>query len=298
MIEGVELFYREAGPQDAPTVLLLHGFPSSSFMFRNLIPRLALRYHVIAPDYPGYGQSGSPDHTVFPYTFDHFATVLDEFTQKLKLRRFALYVHDIGAPIGFRIAEAHPERITGFIVQNGNAYEEGLSATFWAPIRTYWANPSSENRARLEGALSPKAYAAQYLTGVRDPSVVSPDTWTLDLANLSRPGNRDAQLDHFLDYRTNPPLYPRWQAYFRRYQPPMLVVWGKNDAAFTVRGALAYQGDLAEVEIHLLDSGHFALEDHGDEIADLVMGFLDRLAASGWHPSEFPDKPAAQSPDR
>lgn len=279
-IDGAEVFYREAGPADAPTILLLHGFPSSSFMFRNLIPRLAVRFHVVAPDYPGYGQSGSPDHTIFQYTFDHYARVIDELTQRLKLARFALYLHDIGAPIGYRIAAAHPERISGIVVQNGNAYEEGLSEAFWAPVKAYWANPSAENRARLEGALTSKAYASQYLTGVRDPSVISPDTWTSDLANLNRPGNKDVQLDHFLDYRTNPPLYPQWQAYFRRCQPPMLIVWGKNDVAFTVDGAEAYKRDLKNVEIHLFDTGHFALEDHGDDIAALVIRFLDRNAST------------------
>jgi len=279
-IEGVDVFYREAGPSAAPTILLLHGFPSSSFMFRNLIPRLAVRYHVVAPDYPGYGQSASPDHGDFHYTYDHFAAIMDEFTQKLGIARYAMYVHDIGAPIGFRLATAHPERVTGIVVQNGNAYEEGLSGTFWAPVEAYWADPSPGNRARLQGALTPKAYASQYLTGVRDPSVISPDTWTSDLANLNRPGNREAQLDHFLDYRTNPPLYPQWQAYFRQYQPPMLVVWGKNDAAFTVRGAEAYKKDLKSVEVHLFDTGHFALEDHGDEIAALVLRFLDTQTTS------------------
>jgi pimeloyl-ACP methyl ester carboxylesterase len=277
-IEGVDVFYREAGPADAPTILLLHGFPSSSFMFRNLIPRLAVRFHVVAPDYPGYGQSGSPDHAQFQYTFDHYACVVDELTQRLKLDHFTIYVHDIGAPIGYRIAAAHPERIRGIVVQNGNAYDEGLSKTFWAPIKAYWADPTEENRARLEGALTTKAYASQYLTGVRDPSVMSPDTWTSDLANLNRPGNKDVQLDHFLDYRTNPPLYPQWQAYFRRCQPPMLIVWGKNDVAFTVRGAEAYKRDLKNVEIHLFDTGHFALEDYGDAIAPLVIRFLDRNA--------------------
>jgi len=277
-IDGVDVFYREAGPVDAPSVLLLHGFPSSSFMFRNLIPLLATRYHVVAPDYPGYGQSGSPDHAVFQYSFDHYARIVDELTQQLKLGRFTIYVHDIGAPIGYRIATAHPERISGIVVQNGNAYEEGLAEAFWGPVKAYWADPSAENRARLEVALTPKAYESQYLTGVRDASVISPDTWTSDLANLDRPGNRDAQLDHFLDYRTNPPLYPQWQAYFRRCQPPMLIVWGKNDVAFTQRGAEAYKRDLKNVELHFLDSGHFALEDHGEEIAGLVKEFLDRNA--------------------
>ncbi len=278
-IEGVSVFYREAGPSGAPTILLLHGFPSSSFMFRNLIPKLAVRYHVVAPDYPGYGQSGSPDHTQFHYSFDHYAAVVDEFTQRLNIAQFTIYVHDIGAPIGYRLATAHPERIRGIVVQNGNAYEEGLSPKFWAPVKTYWEDPSPANRARLQDALTPEAYAAQYLTGARDPSVMSPDTWTSDIANLNRPGNEEVQLDHFLDYRTNPPLYPKWQQYFREHQPPMLVVWGKNDQAFTVSGAEAYRKDLKHVSIHLFDTGHFALEDHGDEIAALVLRFMDRQTA-------------------
>jgi pimeloyl-ACP methyl ester carboxylesterase len=199
---------------------------------------------------------------------------MEGFTERLGLARFTMYLHDIGAPIGYRMAVAHPERILAIVVQNGNAYDEGLADSFWAPIKEYWANPSEEERAKLANALTPKAYASLYLTGVRDPSVISPDTWTLDIANLNRPGNREVQLDHFLDYRTNPPLYPRWQEYFRKYQPPMLVVWGKNDAAFTTRGATAYARDLKDVEIHLLDTGHFALEDHGDQIAALMLRFL------------------------
>jgi pimeloyl-ACP methyl ester carboxylesterase len=277
-VEGVDLFYREAGPPKAPTILLLHGFPASSFMFRNLIPKLAGRYHVVAPDYPGYGLSGSPDHEAFHYTFDHYAAVVEELAHKLGLTEVTLYVHDIGAPIGYRIAAAHPELIKGIVVQNGNAYEEGLSPVFWAPVKAYWDNPDQAHRSKLEGALTPKAYIAQYLTGVRDTSIISPDTWTSDIANLNRPGNKEVQLDHFLDYRTNPPLYPQWQAYFRRFQPPMLIVWGKNDVAFTVQGAEAYKRDLKSVDLHLLDTGHFALEDHGDEIAALVLRFLDAHA--------------------
>jgi pimeloyl-ACP methyl ester carboxylesterase len=277
-VDGVDIFYREAGPPTAPAILLLHGFPASSFMFRNLIPKLAVRYHVVAPDYPGYGLSGSPDHQAFSYTFDHYASVVEELTDRLSLKEFALYVHDIGAPIGFRIAAAHPERIKGIVVQNGNAYEEGLSPKFWAPVKEYWEHPDQSHRSKLEGALTPTAYMSQYLTGVKDPSVISPDTWTSDIANLNRPGNKEVQLDHFLDYRTNPPLYPRWQEYFRHYQPPMLIVWGKNDVAFTVQGAEAYKRDLKSVELHLIDTGHFGLEDHGEEISALVLRFLNGLA--------------------
>jgi pimeloyl-ACP methyl ester carboxylesterase len=213
-IDGVDVFYREAGPRDAPAVLLLHGFPASSFMFRNLIPRLATRYHVIAPDYPGYGQSASPAHDRFEYTFDHLASVVDQLTRQLRLEKFTIYVQDYGAPVGYRLAAAHPERITGIVVQNGNAYVEGLPDGFWGPIKQYWADRSAASRARLEGVLTPDGYKGQYLTGVTRASEISPDTWTLDAANLARPGNKDVQLDLLLDYGSNPPLYPKWQEYF------------------------------------------------------------------------------------
>ncbi len=277
-IDGVDVFYREAGPTDAPAVLLLHGFPSSSFMFRNLIPHLATRYHVIAPDYPGYGQSSAPDHTKFEYTFDHLSSIVDQLTQKLNLEKFTLYVQDYGAPVGYRIAVAHPEKITGIVVQNGNAYLEGLPDSFWGPIKAYWADHSAENRARLEGVLTPDGYKSQYLTGVGDPTVISPDTWTSDAANLSRPGNKDIQLDLLLDYGSNPPLYPKWQEYFRTWQPPMLIVWGKNDFIFPPVGAEPYKRDIKDLEFHLLDTGHFALEDKHEEIGRLMLDFLDKHA--------------------
>jgi pimeloyl-ACP methyl ester carboxylesterase len=275
-IEGLDIFYREAGPEDAPAVLLLHGFPTSSFMFRNLIPKLATRYHVIAPDYPGFGQSSAPDVDAFHYTFDHLAGVITKLTEELKLQRFALYVQDYGAPVGYRIATAHPERITGIIVQNGNAYVEGLPDAYWAPIKQFWADPSPQNRAKFEGFLTLDGYKAQYLIGVKDRSAVSPDTWTLDVANLARPGNKEIQLALLLDYATNPPLYPKWQQYFRTSQPPMLIAWGKNDVCFPAAGAEPYKRDVKDLDFHLLDTGHFALEDSSEEIADLMLKFLDR----------------------
>ncbi len=275
-IEGLDIFYREAGAIDKPTVLLLHGFPTSSFMFRNLIPRLAARYHVIAPDYPGFGQSSSPDPAVFRYTFDHLAAIVDQFTQALKLQKFALYIQDYGAPIGYRLATAHPERITGIVAQNGNAYVEGLPDGYWNPIRKYWANPSQERAHIAAAALNLDGYKSQYLIGVKDPGAVSPDTWTLDLASLSRPGNKDAQLDLLFDYQNNLKLYPKWQEYLRTSQPPVLIAWGKNDICFPAAGAEAYKRDVKDLDFHLLDTGHFALEDHADEIADLMLAFLDK----------------------
>jgi pimeloyl-ACP methyl ester carboxylesterase len=231
-IEGLDIFYREAGPKDAPVVLLLHGFPTSSFMFRNLIPRLAAKYHVIAPDYPGFGQSSSPSPTTFRYTFDHLSSIVDKFTQALKVEKFTMYIQDYGAPIGYRIASVHPERITGIVVQNGNAYVDGLPDAYWKPIKAYWADPSPQSREGIAAAaLTLEGYKSQYTIGVKDPSLLSPDTWTLDFASLNRPGNKDAQLDLLLDYSTNPPLYPKWQEYLRTSQPPMLIVWGKNDSA-------------------------------------------------------------------
>jgi pimeloyl-ACP methyl ester carboxylesterase len=276
-IEGVNVFYREAGPETAPAVLLLHGFPTSSFMFRNLIPKLATRYHVIAPDYPGFGQSDSPDPSKFHYTFDHLASIVDQFTQAMKVDKFALYVQDYGAPIGYRIASAHPERISGIVVQNGNAYVDGLPDAYWNPIKAYWAHPSPQARGAIaKAALTLDGYKSQYLIGTKDPSKISPDTWTLDLASLARPGNKDAQLDLLLDYQNNLGLYPKWQQYFRTSQPPMLIAWGKNDVCFPAPGAEAYKRDIKDLDFHLLDTGHFALEDSVDEIADLMLAFLDK----------------------
>ncbi|ABC80324.1 alpha/beta fold hydrolase [Anaeromyxobacter dehalogenans] len=274
-VDGVEVFYREAGRPGAPAVLLLHGFPTSSHMFRNLIPALADRYHVIAPDYPGFGHSAMPARDAFAYTFDRYAQVVEALTEQLGLRRYALYVMDYGAPVGFRLATAHPERVTALVVQNGNAYDEGIEA-FWDPIKAYWASGSAEDREAIRWLTSLKATHWQYTNGVPDPSLVSPDTWTVDQARLDRPGNPEIQLDLFYDYRTNLPLYAAWQAYFRAHRPPTLVVWGKNDAIFVAAGAEPYRRDNPAAEVHLLDTGHFALETHGPEIARLVREFLGR----------------------
>ncbi|MGQ3090995.1 MAG: alpha/beta fold hydrolase [Methylophilus sp.] len=276
-IDGVKVFYREAGPRNAPAVLLLHGFPSSSHMFRNLIPQLADRYHVIAPDYPGYGQSGQPAMDKFTYSFDHLAAVVDKFTSQIGLTKYALYVQDYGAPVGYRLAAAHPERISAIVVQNGNAYQEGIDNPFWDPIKAYWKDKTQANAAKLRPVLEMDATKWQYSEGFRDAALhVSPDTWVLDQAYLDRPGNKDIQIELFYSYGTNPPLYPAWQAYFRKHQPPMLIVWGKNDKIFPAAGATPYLRDLPQAELHLLDSGHFALEEEGDQIGRLMHDFLDR----------------------
>ncbi|KQZ34990.1 alpha/beta fold hydrolase [Massilia sp. NEAU-DD11] len=276
-IDGVKVFYREAGPKDAPTVLLLHGFPTSSHMFRNLIPQLADRYHVVAPDYPGYGQSDQPAMDKFAYSFDNLAAVVDKLTGKLGVTKYAMYVQDYGAPIGFRLAAAHPERISAIVVQNGNAYDEGIDNPFWAPLKAYWADKSEANAAKLRPLFEADATRWQYTEGFRNPALhVSPDAWILDQAYMDRPGNKAIQLELFHSYGTNPPLYPGWQAYFRKYQPPMLIVWGKNDKIFPAAGATPYLRDLPKAELHLLDTGHFALEEDGDEIARLVRDFLNR----------------------
>lgn len=274
-IEGVELFYREAGRAEAPAILLLHGFPTSSHMYRNLIPALADKYRVIAPDYPGFGQSAMPDRATFTYGFDGYTRLVEALTVKLGIDRCALYVMDYGAPVGFRLAAKRPERVTALIIQNGNAYDEGLGE-FWAPIKKYWASGSGEDRDALRWQTSLKATQWQYTHGVPDTSLVSPDAWTIDQALLDRPGNQEIQLDLFYDYRTNVPLYPEWQAYFRQHQPPTLVVWGKNDLIFVADGAAPYKRDLPQAELHLLDAGHFALETHGAEIAALMRDFLGR----------------------
>jgi pimeloyl-ACP methyl ester carboxylesterase len=278
-IGDVSLFYREAGPPNAPVVLLLHGFPTSSHMFRNLIPTLADRYHVIAPDYPGFGQSGAPDHTQFAYTFAHYATLVDGLLQKLGASSYAMYVMDYGAPVGYRLALLHPERITALIVQNGNAYAEGLGA-FWDPIKAYWADGSDAHRRALDFLVAPETTKFQYTDGVSDISRISPDNWVHDQALLDRPGNKDIQLDLFHDYGSNVPLYPDFQAFFRKYQPPTLIVWGKNDKIFPASGASPYLRDLPKAELHLLDTGHFALEDKLDVMAPMIRDFLDRSIPS------------------
>jgi pimeloyl-ACP methyl ester carboxylesterase len=275
-VNGLDLFYREAGPMDAPAVLLLHGFPTSSHMFRNLIPALADRYHVVAPDYPGFGNSSAPPVGEFEYTFDNLAQVVDAFTGKVGLTRYALYVQDYGAPVGYRLAVRHPERVTALIVQNGNAYVEGLDNDFWAPIKAYWKDRTEENAAPLRKFLTREATRWQYTHGVRNAEAISPDTWNIDQPLLDRPGNAEIQLALFYSYGSNPPLYPEWQSYFRRHQPPTLVVWGKNDAIFPPAGAHPYRRDLKDLEFHLLDTGHFALEEDGPTIARLIREFLAR----------------------
>ena len=277
-IDGVNMFYREAGPADGPVVLLLHGFPTSSHMFRNLIPLLADRYHVIAPDYPGFGQSDAPDHTKFAYTFAHYADMVDTLMNQLGAKKYAMYVMDYGAPVGYRLALKHPERVTGLIVQNGNAYEEGLRE-FWDPIKAYWADDSKEKREALSNLVILETTKFQYTDGVKDLTRISPDNWVHDQALLDRPGNKDIQLDLFHDYGTNVPLYPQFQAFFRERKPPTLIVWGKNDKIFPEDGAHPYLRDLPDAEMHLLDTGHFALEDKLDEMAPLIHDFLDRKVA-------------------
>jgi pimeloyl-ACP methyl ester carboxylesterase len=272
-IDNLEIFYREAGDPKKPTVLLLHGFPTSSHMFRNLIPLLADNYHVIAPDYPGFGYSSAPGVSEFSYTFDDLANVIEKFTVAKGLKIYSLYVQDYGAPVGYRLAVKYPERVQALIVQNGNAYEEGLRG-FWNPLKNYWENSTEENANQLRDFLKVEATKWQYTHGTRNPNRISPDTWTFDQALLDRPGNQEIQLKLFLDYGSNPALYPKWQAYFRNHQPPTLIVWGKNDHIFPTEGAEPYKRDLKNIEFHLLDTGHFALEEEGDLIAQLIQSFL------------------------
>jgi len=279
-VRGVDVFYREAGPKDAPVVLLLHGFPTSSQMFRGLIPALAQKYRVLAPDYPGFGQSAMPPRSEFAYTFDNLAATIESFTNELQLSRYALYVQDYGAPVGFRLAAKHPEKVSAIIVQNGNAYDEGLDNDFWKPIKKYWAEPSSENRDALRGLLTYEATKWQYSHGVPNPSRLSPDGPAEDQFLLDREGNKEIQLDLFLSYGSNPALYPAWQQYFRDEQPPVLVLWGKNDEIFPAAGAEPYKRDLKHLEFHLLDAGHFALETDGPEMAATIEHFLDRQRKS------------------
>ena len=277
-IDGIRLFYREAGAGAAPTLLLLHGFPTSSQMFRDLIPQLADRFHVVAPDYPGFGYSDAPNHHAFAYTFDHYAELVGKLAEQLGLDRYAMYVMDYGAPVGFRLATAHPERVTALIIQNGNAYDEGI-AGFWDPIKAYWTTGAAPEREGIRWLMSRKATDWQYSNGVKDMTLVDPDAATVDHALLDRPGNQEIQLDLFYDYRTNLPLDPRWQAYFREAKPPTLVVWGANDDIFVAAGAAPYKRDNPDAEIHMLDTGHFALETHGAEIGALIRDFMDRKVA-------------------
>lgn len=276
-VDGVRVFYREAGPRDAPTLLLLHGFPSSSHMFRHLMPALAERWHVIAPDYPGFGASEFPQRERFEYSFASYARVIDRFTQALRIERYALFIQDYGAPVGLRLALRAPQRVSALIVQNGNAYAEGLSRE-WEPLQAYWREPTAARREQLRGWLGADGTRAQYTSGLSQAQIelLSPDTWTLDWALLARPGNVEVQLDLFGDYQSNLALYPQFQRFFREHRPPTLIVWGERDPFFTVDGAKAYRRDLPQAELHLLDAGHFALETHGPEIAALMRDFLDR----------------------
>lgn len=272
-VQQHKIFYREAGPKNAPAILLLHGFPTSSHMFRNLIPLLAERYRVVAPDLPGFGFTVSP--SPFEHTFDHLAEVMDGFTTMIGVKRYAVYVFDYGAPVGFRLALKHPERITALITQNGNAYAEGLGPGF-SPIRKHWRDASAEHRTALRELLKPESIQWQYTQGATDPSEIAPESYALDAALLARPGNAEIQLDLFLDYRTNFDLYPQFQEYFRTRRPPLLAVWGRNDLIFLPAGAEAFKRDIPDAEIHLYETGHFALETHVAEIGAVIRDFLGR----------------------
>lgn len=275
-IDGLQVAYREAGSPESPTVLLLHGFPTSSHMFRNLIPALADQFHLVAPDYPGFGSSSMPTLNDFDYSFDNFARIIQKFTDALSLDRYSLYLMDYGAPVGFRLAAARPERIQSLIIQNGNAYEEGLR-DFWKPIKAYWAEKSDENAKTLRDSLLTLAATKwQYTHGVQDETRIPSDNWFHDQYLLDRPGNKDIQIELFSSYGTNPPLYPAWQQYLRDHQPPTLIAWGKNDYIFPAEGAEPYKRDLNDLEFHLLDAGHFVLEDQGDLVAGLMRDFLNR----------------------
>jgi pimeloyl-ACP methyl ester carboxylesterase len=274
-IEGLNIFFREAGDKSHPPILLLHGFPSSSHMFRNLIPQLAIDHYVIAPDYPGFGHSEMPNRDTFAYTFDNFANIVNKLLEHLHIKTFAMYIFDYGAPVGLRLFHKFPERISAIVTQNGNAYEDGIGK-FWNPIKEYWKTHGEKEREGIRWLTSLKATQWQYENGVPKDLLptLSPDGWQYDQSLLDRPGNGDIQLDIFYDYRTNLPLYPQWQETFRKKQPPLLAVWAKNDEIFVAPGAEAYKRDLPQAEIHMLDTGHFALETHLEEIANLMKKFL------------------------
>ena len=272
-INGQQIFYREAGPKDAPTILLLHGFPTSSHMFRNLMQSLSDEFHMIAPDYPGYGNSSMPSVDEFEYTFDNMAQIIDKFVEKLSIEKYSLYMMDYGAPVGYRLFSKHPERVQAFIVQNGNAYEEGLEE-FWNPIKEWWNDKILENEKKLHYLVAAETTKWQYTNGTRNPESISPDNWTVDQAKMDREGNVAIQLAMLYDYKTNPPLYPKWQEAFRKYQPPTLIVWGKNDYIFPESGAHPYKRDLKDVETYILDTGHFALEEDGNVIAEKISNFF------------------------
>jgi pimeloyl-ACP methyl ester carboxylesterase len=279
-VDGVAVFYREAGPCDAPALLLLHGFPSASHMFRELIPLLADRFHIVAPDLPGFGKSAMPPRDEFEYTFEHIAAVISRLTEVLGLGRFALYVFDYGAPVGFRVAARHPERVTAIVSQNGNAYEEGLSDA-WNPVQAYWKEPSAANREAIRMLVAPETTVWQYTHGVPDPARVSPDGYGLDNYYLTRPGAVEIQLDLFLDYASNVALYPVFQDYFRTSRPPLLAVWGSNDPFFLPAGAEAFKRDIPDADIRFVPTGHFALETHVAEIAAAIREFLSHVGGVG-----------------
>jgi len=279
-VDGLKIFYRESGDASSPVLLLLHGFPASSFMYRDLMERLAHRFHLIAPDYPGFGYSDAPTKEQFDYTFDGLAGIMERFVEQLGLTTYGLYMQDFGGPVGFRMAIRNPQKVSFLVVQNANAYEEGLPESFWAPAKALWEDPSPANFEAIRSvAMSLAALEWNYTHGVRHPERISPDSWMLQDALLARPGNKDAMLALLHDYGSNLARYPAWQAYFRRCQPPLLVVWGKNDVIFPPAGAHAYRRDLEEVDFHLLDTGHFALEDSGEEIASHIERFHQRLAS-------------------
>ncbi|QCB54573.1 alpha/beta hydrolase [Sphingopyxis sp. PAMC25046] len=273
-IGGVGIFYREAGPKDAPTIVLLHGFPTSSRQYDALIPLLATRYHIIAPDYPGFGQSDAPDPSAFPYTFDHLAKVMDELLVRLKVERYSMYLHDYGAPVGFRMMLAHPERLETLITQNGNAYREGLGKK-WPGIAEFWADPKGHPEV-LETFLSFETTMQRHIAGTSHPERYNPESWLNEFAHLAKPGQREIQSALLYDYRTNVAAYPKWQAWLRERQPPTLVVWGANDPSFIAAGGAAFKKDVPDAEIHLLDAGHFALNEKNEEIARLILDFMGR----------------------
>lgn len=279
-VDGLSIFYREAGPADAPTILLLHGFPSSSRMFEPLFARLADRYRLVAPDYPGFGHSAAPDPTAFAYTFDHLAQVTDRFTRALGLTRYTLFMQDYGGPVGFRLAMAHPERIDALVVQNAVSHEEGLGP-LWEPRRAFWADRVAHEAALRENLLSLAATRLRHVGRSPDVTAYDPDAWTDEFAFLNRPGQADIQVALFYDYRTNVAAYPTWQAWLRAARPPLLVLWGRYDPSFQIAGAEAYRRDVPDAEIHLLDAGHFALDERPDDVAALMRSFLDRQPSHG-----------------
>ncbi|WP_235212730.1 alpha/beta fold hydrolase [Burkholderia paludis] len=280
IVDDLKIFYREAGDPSHPTLLLLHGFPASSFMYRDLIARLSHRFHLVAPDYPGFGHSDAPSTDAFSYTFDRLSEVIERFAEQLGLDRYGLYMQDFGGPVGLRIASRRPERVSFLVVQNANAYEEGLPDSFWGPVRELWRDPSPARYEKIrEAGMSAAALEWNYTHGVRDVERIDPDSWLLQRALLERPGNKDAMLALLYDYGSNPGRYPAWQAYFRAHQPPTLVVWGKNDAIFPPSGAYPYQRDLKLVDFNVLETGHFALEDHGEVIAAHIERFHGTLSA-------------------